>query len=152
MFKPRRNSLSSLTATCHLEAENGPTGLILPRLKMPHNAARGCKKNDLGCVAWFRTAEDEVLPSIMLCPHKGGPLAEVSFTAKSVTCPLAQLGDRRWIQAWHKAQMKGPCRDYPARVKNKGGGGGAPPPAPFSLAPPPRLDSAVLPCTGGGMT
>jgi nitrite reductase (NADH) small subunit len=45
-------------------------------------------KTKLGCIAVFRTAEDEVFATTDRCPHKGGPLSEGIVHGKSVTCPL----------------------------------------------------------------
>ncbi|MGF1501208.1 MAG: nitrite reductase small subunit NirD [Paracoccaceae bacterium] len=42
----------------------------------------------LGCVAVFRTAEDEVFALEDRCPHLGGPLSEGIVHGRSVTCPL----------------------------------------------------------------
>ncbi len=51
---------------------------------------RGARKikTPLGCVAVFRTAEDEVFAATDSCPHKGGPLSEGIVHGQSVTCPL----------------------------------------------------------------
>jgi nitrite reductase (NADH) small subunit len=53
-------------------------------------APRGARvvKTALGCVAVFRTAQDEVFALNNSCPHKKGPLAEGIVHGKSVTCPL----------------------------------------------------------------
>ena len=45
-------------------------------------------KTKLGCIAVFRTAEDEVFATSDRCPHKGGPLSEGIVHGTSVTCPL----------------------------------------------------------------
>lgn len=45
-------------------------------------------KTAQGCVAVFRTAEDEVFALDDACPHKGGPLSQGIVHGKSVTCPL----------------------------------------------------------------
>lgn len=45
-------------------------------------------KSSMGCVAVFRTTEDEVFATSDRCPHKGGPLSEGIVHGKSVTCPL----------------------------------------------------------------
>ncbi|MCF7779118.1 nitrite reductase small subunit NirD [Sulfitobacter sp. M220] len=54
---------------------------------VPQRGAR-MVKTALGCVAVFRTAEDEVFALDNACPHKAGPLAEGIVHGKSVTCPL----------------------------------------------------------------
>lgn len=45
-------------------------------------------KTKLGCVALFRTGQDEVYAVDDRCPHKGGPLSEGIVHGASVTCPL----------------------------------------------------------------
>ena len=45
-------------------------------------------KTPLGCVAIFRTTDDEVYALDDACPHKGGPLSEGIVHGKSITCPL----------------------------------------------------------------
>lgn len=53
-------------------------------------APRGARvvRTEHGCVAIFRTAEDEVFALEDRCPHKGGPLSDGIVHGKSVTCPL----------------------------------------------------------------
>ena len=41
-----------------------------------------------GCVALFRTAEDQIFALDDTCPHKAGPLSEGIVHGRSVTCPL----------------------------------------------------------------
>ncbi|MHA7772334.1 nitrite reductase small subunit NirD [Roseibium sp. M-1] len=41
-----------------------------------------------GCIAVFRTADDEVFALDDRCPHKGGPLSQGIVHGLSVTCPL----------------------------------------------------------------
>ena len=41
-----------------------------------------------GCVAVFRTADDDVFAIDDRCPHKGGPLSQGIVHGTSVTCPL----------------------------------------------------------------
>lgn len=45
-------------------------------------------KTAQGCVAIFRTSEDEVFALDDACPHKQGPLSEGIVHGRSVTCPL----------------------------------------------------------------
>ncbi len=45
-------------------------------------------KTPVGCVALFRTSEDEVFAASDRCPHKGGPLSEGIVHGRKVTCPL----------------------------------------------------------------
>lgn len=52
--------------------------------------ARGARvvKTAHGCVAVFRTADDQVFALDDACPHKGGPLSQGIVHGTSVTCPL----------------------------------------------------------------
>lgn len=45
-------------------------------------------KTAFGCIAVFRTGDDQVFALDNACPHKGGPLAEGIVHGTSVTCPL----------------------------------------------------------------
>ena len=45
-------------------------------------------KTARGCVAVFRTADDQVFALNDRCPHKGGPLSQGIVHGRSVTCPL----------------------------------------------------------------
>lgn len=45
-------------------------------------------KTTKGCVAVFRTADDQVFALDDHCPHKGGPLSQGIVHDHSVTCPL----------------------------------------------------------------
>jgi nitrite reductase (NADH) small subunit len=55
--------------------------------EIPQQGAR-LVKTALGCVAVFRTADDQVFALQDSCPHKGGPLSEGIVHGTSVTCPL----------------------------------------------------------------
>lgn len=69
-----------------------------------------------GCVAVFRTLDDQVFALDDRCPHKGGPLSEGIVHGASVTCPL-----HAWVfdLATGTAQGadRGQVRAYPARVE-----------------------------------
>lgn len=54
---------------------------------IPRQGAR-VVKTPLGCIALFRTADDQVFALEDRCPHKGGPLSEGIVHGTSVTCPL----------------------------------------------------------------
>ncbi|MDX2289190.1 MAG: nitrite reductase small subunit NirD [Hyphomicrobiaceae bacterium] len=41
-----------------------------------------------GCIAVFRTGDDQVYALADRCPHKGGPLSDGIVHGSSVTCPL----------------------------------------------------------------
>jgi nitrite reductase (NADH) small subunit len=80
--------------------------------------ARGARmlKTAQGCVAVFRTADDEVYALDNTCPHKQGPLAEGIVHGKSVTCPL-----HNWVFSLEtgmaQGQDEGQVATYPARVE-----------------------------------
>lgn len=57
---------------------------------IPERGARVVKTH-LGCVAVFRTVNDEVFAIDDACPHKGGPLSEGIVHGRSVTCPLHNM-------------------------------------------------------------
>lgn len=59
-------------------------------------------KTALGCVAVFRTAENEVFATSDRCPHKGGPLSEGIVHGKSVTCPL-----HNWVFSLESGEAQG---------------------------------------------
>ena len=81
---------------------------------VPQRGARVIKTN-FGCVAVFRTAEDEVYALDNACPHKQGPLAEGIVHGKSVTCPL-----HNWVFDLETGQAQGAdegqVATYPAQV------------------------------------
>ena len=54
---------------------------------IPRQGARVLKTR-IGCVAVFRTADNEVFALDDKCPHKGGPLSQGIVSGKIVTCPL----------------------------------------------------------------
>jgi len=54
---------------------------------VPKRGARVIKTAK-GCVAVFRTGDDQVFAMNDSCPHKGGPLSEGIVHGHSVTCPL----------------------------------------------------------------
>jgi nitrite reductase (NADH) small subunit len=54
---------------------------------IPRQGAR-VVKTPIGCIAVFRTTEDQVFALEDRCPHKGGPLSEGIVHGTSVTCPL----------------------------------------------------------------
>ncbi|MGO4914495.1 nitrite reductase small subunit NirD [Pseudogemmobacter sp. W21_MBD1_M6] len=73
-------------------------------------------KTVLGCVAVFRTAEDEVFAIDDSCPHKGGPLSEGIVHGKAVTCPL-----HNWVFSLETGMAQGAdeggVASYAARVE-----------------------------------
>jgi len=89
---------------------------IAPLDDVPKRGAR-MVKTALGCVAVFRTADDEVFALDNACPHKAGPLAEGIVHGKSVTCPL-----HNWVISLETGQAQGADEGqvdtYPARIEN----------------------------------
>lgn len=60
---------------------------IGPLEEIPSRGAR-VVKTQAGCIAVFRTADDQVFALDDRCPHKGGPLSEGIVHGHRVTCPL----------------------------------------------------------------
>ncbi len=81
-------------------------------------APRGARvvKTREGCVAVFRTANDEVFALDNSCPHKQGPLAEGIVHGNAVTCPL-----HNWVISLEtglaQGADEGQVATYPARVE-----------------------------------
>ena len=73
-------------------------------------------KTAQGCVAVFRTAEDQVFAIDDACPHKGGPLSEGIVHGNAVTCPL-----HAWVFSLEtgvaQGADEGSVQSYPARVE-----------------------------------
>ena len=69
-----------------------------------------------GCVAVFRTADDQVFALEDRCPHKGGPLSEGIVHGTSVTCPL-----HNWVFDMNTGQAQGADQGmvctYPVKVQ-----------------------------------
>jgi nitrite reductase (NADH) small subunit len=81
---------------------------------VPKRGAR-LVKTEMGCVAIFRTVEDEVFALDNACPHKNGPLSEGIVHGKAVTCPL-----HNWVISLETGTVQGmdegQVAAYPARV------------------------------------
>ncbi|MCB1503942.1 MAG: nitrite reductase small subunit NirD [Hyphomicrobiaceae bacterium] len=54
---------------------------------IPRRGARVLKTKH-GCIAMFRTMDDEVFAIDDKCPHRGGPLSQGIVHGNAVTCPL----------------------------------------------------------------
>lgn len=82
---------------------------------VPQRGARKLKTAH-GCVAVFRTGDDEVFALDNACPHKQGPLAEGIVHGKAVTCPL-----HNWVISLETGMAQGAdegqVATYPARVE-----------------------------------
>lgn len=74
-------------------------------------------KTPVGCVALFRTGENEVFAASDRCPHKGGPLSEGIVHGRAVTCPL-----HNWVFDLETGEAQGADEGsiptYPLRVEN----------------------------------
>ena len=55
--------------------------------QIPRRGAR-VVRTPQGCIAVFRTADDQAFALEDRCPHKSGPLSQGIVHEKSVTCPL----------------------------------------------------------------
>ncbi|MGK7653263.1 nitrite reductase small subunit NirD [Roseovarius sp. B08] len=81
---------------------------------IPLRGARKLKTAQ-GCIAVFRTAENEVFATSNTCPHKGGPLADGIVHGQSVTCPL-----HNWVfdlETGHARGEAATIATYPLRVE-----------------------------------
>ena len=79
---------------------------------IPRQGARLVKTQG-GCIAVFRTADDQVFAIDDRCPHKGGPLSEGIVHGTAVTCPLhAAVFDLTTGHGTDDWQVK----TYPVRV------------------------------------
>lgn len=74
-------------------------------------------KTALGCVAVFRTADEEVFATSERCPHKGGPLSEGIVHGRQVTCPL-----HNWVFSLETGEAQGAdsgrIDTFAARIEN----------------------------------
>lgn len=68
---------------------------------VPRRGARVVKTRE-GCVAVFRTSDDQVFVLEDRCPHKGGPLSEGMVHGAAVTCPL-----HNWVISLETGQAEG---------------------------------------------
>lgn len=83
---------------------------------IPLRGARRVKTAQ-GCVALFRTAEDEVFATSAICPHRNGPLDEGIVHGRKVTCPL-----HNWVFSLETGEAQGAddgaIATYAVRVEN----------------------------------
>ena len=68
---------------------------------IPRRGAR-VVRTPQGCVAVFRTADDEAFALDDRCPHKGGPLSQGIVHGTSVTCPL-----HNWVMSLVTGEAQG---------------------------------------------
>lgn len=82
---------------------------------IPRRGAR-VVKTPHGCVAVFRTGDDQVFAISDRCPHRGGPLSEGIVHGHAVTCPL-----HNWVFSLETGLAQGAddgaVPTYPARVE-----------------------------------
>ena len=82
---------------------------------IPRQGAR-LVKTQFGCIAVFRTAEDERFALDDRCPHKGGPISNGIQHGESVTCPL-----HNWVFDLNSGEAQGAdqgkIRTYPVKVE-----------------------------------
>lgn len=74
---------------------------IGPLSAVPRRGARVIK-TALGCIAVFRTADDEVFALTDRCPHSNGPLSQGIVHDRSVTCPL-----HNWVISLESGEAQG---------------------------------------------
>ncbi|OUD10515.1 nitrite reductase (NAD(P)H) small subunit [Marivivens niveibacter] len=83
---------------------------------IPRQGARVVKTQS-GCVAVFRTLNDDVFALEDRCPHKNGPLSEGIVHGSKVTCPL-----HNWVFDMNTGEAQGndegSVPTYPAKVEN----------------------------------
>lgn len=74
-------------------------------------------ETDIGNIAVFRNAEDEIFALLDRCPHKGGPLSQGIVYDRRVTCPL-----HNWVISLESGEATGPdtgCTNhYPVRIED----------------------------------
>ena len=73
-------------------------------------------KSPVGCIALFRTGEEEVFATGNTCPHKQGPLSEGIVHDRKVTCPL-----HNWVFSLETGEALGEDGSipvYPVMVQN----------------------------------
>ena len=82
---------------------------------IPRQGAR-LVKTAAGCVALFRTKNDQVFALDDKCPHSGGPLSQGIVHGNAVTCPL-----HNWVFSLETGEAtgadEGMVPTYPARVE-----------------------------------
>jgi len=68
---------------------------------IPRRGAR-VVRTPQGCVAVFRTADDNAFALEDRCPHRGGPLSQGIVHGTSVTCPL-----HNWVLTLETGEAQG---------------------------------------------
>lgn len=74
-------------------------------------------KTTAGCVAVFRTAEEEVYATSNTCAHEKGPLSEGIVHDRKVTCPL-----HNWVYSLETGEAQGAddgrIATYPVKIED----------------------------------
>jgi nitrite reductase (NADH) small subunit len=82
---------------------------------IPRRGARVVRSAQ-GCVAAFRTADDQVFALEDRCPHRGGPLSQGIVHGTRVTCPL-----HNWVMSLETGEAlgadEGRAQTFPLRVE-----------------------------------
>jgi nitrite reductase [NAD(P)H] small subunit len=68
---------------------------------IPQKGAR-IVKTPFGCMAVFRTEDDDVFALEDRCPHQGGPLSNGIVHGRAVTCPL-----HNWVISLETGEAQG---------------------------------------------
>lgn len=68
---------------------------------IPREGGRVVRRS-IGCIAVFRTVDDEVYAIDDRCPHKNGPLSQGIVHGNKVTCPL-----HNWVFSLETGQAQG---------------------------------------------
>ncbi|WP_416900300.1 MAG: nitrite reductase small subunit NirD [Minwuia sp.] len=83
---------------------------------IPRRGGRVLKAPD-GCIAVFRTVDDQVFALEDRCPHKQGPLSQGIVHGASVTCPL-----HNWVISLKTGEAQGAdegaVRTFPVQVRD----------------------------------
>lgn len=73
-------------------------------------------RTELGDIAVFRNAQDEVFALRDRCPHKGGPLSQGIVHGRRVTCPL-----HNWVIELESGEAVAPdvgcAKHYPVKLE-----------------------------------
>lgn len=79
--------------------------------QIPRRGARVVRTPE-GCVAVFRTIDDQAFALEDRCPHKGGPLSQGIVHGTSVTCPL-----HNWVLSLETGEAQGADEGRAATVQ-----------------------------------
>jgi nitrite reductase (NADH) small subunit len=91
----------------------------IPLCKLDDIPVRGARmvRTGRGCIAVFRTADQEVFALEDKCPHKAGPLSQGIVHGRAVTCPL-----HNWVISLETGKAlgtdEGQVRTIPLKVEN----------------------------------